>query len=1102
LQLPPSHYEFLAMRQSDPHAQAPVNSMRIDGTSIYSIGLIASTKYFLIAALLMLLTFSATAQTFNNGAILGTVTDPSGAAVPGATVRVRRENPPFHREARTDDAGNYQISSVPPGDYQLVFEKAGFQKVQVAAVNLNAAQQLRVDAQLHIGSVSEIVNVEASTAQVDTVSANIGSTVYGKQVQELALNTRSFTQLMTLQPGVSSSQAQQPGFGSNTGVPFSFNGGQSSANNWTLDGGRNIDPFNGNNLAMVNLDAIAEVRIERNAYSSEYGRNGGAQLNVVTKSGTNNYHGTLFEFFRNDKLDARNFFSTERPKNRYNNFGGTLGGPIKKNKLFFFLSNEYRRIWQSTGTRTGIVPTDAQIDGNFSGTRDIRDPVTGELFTGNRIPADRLDSNAQALLRTFYRRPNFQQGALNFTSSEPDGTNYRSALGRLDWKLKDSFTLFARYNIDSTRLISPYGLFSSNPMPYVADSEQSHIIRGANVSATWVINPNMVNQITGALYGQSLAISTSPNASRSRDPEFQVPHVLDAQTGSAGFIPSISISQGYAGIQIIWPQNIAGYSLELIDNFSWTRGSHNIKFGGSIDKENKSQNNSNPNNNGSFTFNGQSTGDALADLLIGSAFQYTENSNHVFGSTRWENWSLYVQDQWRATNRLTLDFGVRYEIYEPEKADDGLLSFFDPARFDPTKAPNILPGNGQIVTGTQNYGNGMVVVESPGAPFGKAVINSVYNTIAPRGGFSLSLGEKNDTVIRGGFGMFHDRWPQFVSGARNNFPFNQNASIFSTNFSNPGQGERRFFPISISNNASPWNIPYYMKWSLGIQRTLPGQILLDTNYVGSRGVSLVRSRNINQPRASVDVAAGRLNVNAARPYLGFADISTNETTGQSTYHSLQLSANRRFVQGLALQGSYTFSRSIDNVTTPINSYADNRMERALSGFDRTHVLVLSYVYELPLFRGKSGFLKHFLGGWQISGINRFESGTPFSITIPGDMAGVGTGGQRPDVTGPIKRETSQLRWFSGAFALPARGTFGSLGRNVVRGPGINNWDVSISKRTAIRENISLQFRAEFFNLFNHTQWAGVSASLGSANFGQITSARDPRITQLGLRLIF
>ncbi len=1052
------------------------------------------------------LALQAFGQTFNNGTFLGTVSDPSGAAVPGATVRVIRDNPPFHRDVVTDEAGNFQLAQVPPGLYRFEFEKDGFQKAQVAQVNLSAAQTARVDVQLTVGSMSEVVRVESPAAQVDTASANIGSTVYGTQVQELALNTRSFTQLMTLQPGVSSTQAQQPGFGSNTSVPFSFSGGQTSANNWTLDGGRNIDTFNGNNLAMVNLDAIAEVRIERNAYTSEYGRNGGAQVNVVTKSGTNSLHGSLFEFFRNDKLDARNFFANRRPKNRYNNWGGTVGGPIKKDKVFFFLSNEYRRIWQSTGTRTSIVPTDAQLAGDFSATRDIRDPLTGQLFPNRTIPANRLDPNALALIRTYYQRPNFQQGALNFTSAEPDGTKYRSGLGRLDWNVNDKLTIFGRYNIDSTRLISPYGLFAGNPMQNVADSEQSHLVRGANISATWVGSANLVNQITTSFYGQSLAISTSANAARTRAANFNVPRVFTTSVAAAGLIPSITMAQGYAGIDIRWPQNISAYTWELIDNLSWTRGRHTLKFGGSIDKENKSQNQSLPNNNGSFTFNSQPTGDALADLLTGNAFQYTENSNHIFGKSRWENWSLYVQDQWRATNHLTLTYGVRYELFEPEKDDEGFYSFFQASRFDRSRAATLLPATGQIVTGTQNYDNGVVVVGRPDSPYGNAMTNTTYNTFAPRGGFSWGLGKDSRTVVRGGFGMFHDRWSQVVSGARNNWPFNQSASIFSTTFSNPAQGERRFFPIALTNYDSPWNIPYYMKWSLGVQRAMPGDILLDTSYVGSRGVALVRTRDINQPRASADVAAGRLNVNAARPYPGFANINTNETTGQSTYHSLQVSATRRFWRGISLQGSYTFARSIDNAVAPVYAYADNRMERALSNFDRTHVLVLSYVYELPFFRDGSGVGKKVLGGWQVSGITRFESGTPFSITVPGDRAGIGSGGQRPDVTGAIGTPHTLAQWFTGTFPLPALGAFGSLGRNVVRAPGINNWDVSFSKRTDLFQRgdqpVQLQFRAEFFNLFNHTQYAGVSAGVGAANFGAITSARDPRIGQLGLRLLF
>ncbi|HUQ90520.1 MAG TPA: carboxypeptidase regulatory-like domain-containing protein [Bryobacteraceae bacterium] len=596
---------------------------------------------FRVVVAMLAIAVGVSGQTMNTGTLLGSVKDPSGAAVPEATVRIQRTDPPFERQVTTDGSGNYLAPQVPVGIYQITFEKTGFQKTVRNQVELSAGQSLRVDTALAIGSVAEAVEVSTQVAQVDTATGNVGSTISGSQVQEIALNTRSFTQLMTLQPGVSSLQAQQPGFGSNTSVPFSFNGGQTSANNWTLDGGRNIDTFNGNNLSMVNLDAIAEVRIERNAYSAEYGRNGGAQVNVITKSGTNAFHGTLFEFFRNDKLDARNFFAPVRPKNRYNNFGGTVGGPIVKDKLFFFVSNEYRRIQQNTGTRTSTVPTPAQITGDFSGGRTITNPATGQPFPDNRIPANLIDPNALSLIRTYYQppTPGFRQGALNFSSTEPDGTRYRSALGRFDYNWKPNLLLFGRYNIDSTRLFSPYGLFASNPMHNVADSEQSHVIRVMNLSANWTASPNLVNQITSAFFHTSLAISTGPNAARARAANLSIPRVFDSVTASGGLIPSISLAQGYAGIDIRWPQNISGYTWELIDNLSWNRGRHSLKIGGAIDKENKSQNQSVPNNNGTFTFNGSFTGDALADFLTGRAFQYTENSAHVFGVSRWVNLS-------------------------------------------------------------------------------------------------------------------------------------------------------------------------------------------------------------------------------------------------------------------------------------------------------------------------------------------------------------------------------------------------------------------------------------------------------------------------------
>ena len=421
-----------------------------------------------LAFLTGVLCLAASAQTFNTGTFLGTVTDASEAAVSGVTVHIFRTDPPLQRDVTTGRGRNLPGPTIAqPESTALSSTRPGFQRLIRSDISLSAGQSLRVDGTLKVGAVSESVESTSKVAQVDTATANVGNTIFGTQVQELALNTRSFTQLMTLQPGVNSSQAQQPGFGSNTSVPFSFNGGQTSSNNWTLDGGRNIDTYNGNNLSIVNLDAIAEVRIERNAYSAEYGRNSGAQVNVITRSGSNDFHGSLFEFFRNDKLDARNFFAASRPKNRYNNFGGTVGGPIVKNKVFFFLSNEYRRIYQNTGVRTGIVPTDAQIAGNFAGGRTITNPATGQPYPGNVIPASQIDPNAVKLIQTYFPRPTpgFSQGSLNYTSSEPDGTKYRSGLARVDYNISPNLLLFARWNIDSTRLLSPYGLFATNVIP-------------------------------------------------------------------------------------------------------------------------------------------------------------------------------------------------------------------------------------------------------------------------------------------------------------------------------------------------------------------------------------------------------------------------------------------------------------------------------------------------------------------------------------------------------------------------------------------------------------------------------------------------------------
>jgi hypothetical protein len=397
--------------------------------------------------------------------------------------------------------------------------------------------------------------------------------------------------------------------------------------------------------------------------------------------------------------------------------------------------------------------------------------------------------------------------------------------------------------------------------------------------------------------------------------------------------------------------------------------------------------------------------------------------------------------------------------------------------------------------------NGMVQV-GKNAEYGYGLTNAVHDVFDPRVGFAYSL-KDNKTVIRGGYGIFHDRWVIYASQARRNPPFNQSISIYNTSFSNPTGGQLQILPVTLSNFHSPWDVPYLHKWSLDVQRQLPAEILLDVGYVGSRGIHLIRTIDSNQPVANAAVAGGQISANAVRPYPGFGAINDFVTNGNSLYHSLQVSLARRFSRGISIQSAYTFSKSRDDTSTPQNSYLANRPEWGLSGFDRTHVSTSSFVWELPFGANLTGWEKRVFRGWEISGIMSFQSGNPMTITIPSDRAGTGDGGQRPNVLGPVERLMTLSQWFTtSAFALPALGTFGNAGRSIVRAPGINNWDTSFIKKTQLKENISLQFRAEFFNVFNHTQFSGVGTGFNSSTFGQVTSARNPRVSQLALRLAF
>ncbi|HTV54807.1 MAG TPA: TonB-dependent receptor [Terriglobia bacterium] len=1057
--------------------------------------------------LFVLAPVGALAQAANAGEILGAVKDPSGASIPDVAVSLINESSGWRRVTQTNSAGNYYLLDVPSGVYSVLFEKTGFRGFGRTHVALSAGESLTLNASLPLGSVHQSVTVRGGATRVNTATANLGNTVFNTQIENIPLVSRSFTQLVELEPGVASDIAQTPAFGSNTSVPFAASGvgtNSESANNFLVDGGRDIEPYNGNNLNIVSEDAISEISFQSNDYSTQYGRDAGAITNAITKSGTNQVHGSLFEYFQNNAMDSRNFFATSTPEDRYNDFGATVGGPIKKNKAFLFLSYEGRRIILSTGTRTAIVPTMAQINGDFSGLAPITNPVTGAPFPNNQIPASMLNSNSQLILENYYARPTpgFHQGPLNFTASNPDGTTFDEYLGRFDYDFSPKLTFAAHYIYDDTLLTSPFGLFTSNPMPNVDASTEREPIYSLNGSLTWTPSPNFVNVLTTDYFHNSMGISTSPLGSRNRVPALSIPHVYPCNTDDCTLIPTINQSQDYAGIDFLWPENIYSWTYELIDNSTLIKGKHLIKFGGEIDDENKTQDNAGANNNGSFTFTGQYTGNALADMLAGDAFSYSESSTHIKAPLNWMDPSLYVQDQFHASNRLTISPGVRWEYFPPETCSTGDCSIFLPSLWNPAEAATVL-ASGEIAPGTEHFGNG-IAVAGVNDPYGRKGTNSVLDTFEPRFGFAYVLTKDDKTVLRGGYGMFDDRWSQWVLGTYGNYPMDQSASIFNTNVSNPEKGVSEIFPPGVTSEASPWNIPTVQKWSLGLQRQLPKGVLFEADYVGTSGYNLIEDTDINQPHPNLAVAEGLRSDTADVPYLGDANIYTYMTNANSLYNSLQVSVLRQWASGLSFQLSYTYSKSMDDDITPYDSYAPLSAVWGDSTWDRTHILVMNYVYALPFFRNSTGWLGQTLGGWRVSGITTFESGEPQTIFLPEDVAGIGTPGyQLPNLVQPIHRIGTMAEWFNtSAFAVPALGTFGNAGRSLVRGPGENDWDIQVGKRWQFGESRTLEFDGEFFNAFNHTQWSGVDNGVGDPAFGQVTSALNPRIIQLGLHFRF
>jgi len=1041
---------------------------------------------------------SVNAQSYR-GTIRGTIYDPRGAVIPGAEIRVTNTETNETRIVQSGTDGEFSISSLRPGAYQIEATAKGFIK-SVQQLILAVNQEIRIDVEMSIGG-SDTVTINASK-DLKEDSASLGTVIYNNQITGLPLDGRNFYELSLLVPGAV--PAASGSAGSVRGdFAFSVNGAREDANNFLLDGVYNLDPKLNTFGVRPSVDAIREFEILTSTYDASFGRNPGAQVNVVSNSGSNNLHGSAFEFFRNAALDARNFFApATEPKPKYirNQFGGSVGGPIKVDRTFFFADYEGTRSREGI-TRVTNVPTAQERTGDFSESLFgvPLDPFSGQPFAQGSIPGFRIN-DVGGSIAALYPLPNRNVPFQNFVSSPTQSDDNDSFDVRIDHRLKDRIDLAFRYSYGDRSLFEPFTGPSFSLVPGFGDTVNR---RSQNFMSalTFLLTPNLVNETRLAF--SRVASSVTQQASQ-----------LNSNVG----LPTVSPMPRDAGLSFTTitgfsplgdegnnPQNSVTNVYQILNNASYAHGSHVLKFGADI---RISQQNAfrDVESRGRLQFSpfGQITGNALGDLLLGfpllTSIARVDNPQHI----RTQSYNFFINDSIRIRRNLTLIGGLRYEFNTPAVDAQDRANVYD------------------INSGT------LVQVGTNSVP--RSGFEADKNNFAPRVGFAWTIGNSQRTVIRGGYGVYFDQTPFAPAEALYfNSPYFDNNIFFSLpglplTLDNPFPS---FFPFPLPDSAlalqRDLRTGYMQHWNVNIERQVGDKTIFEIAYVGSKGTKLLTARDINQPPPN-DLPPGLPVV--PRPNPRFDDINLLESRANSNYHALQTRFQQRLSQGFSALVSYTWSKSIDDASNffsstgdpsfPQNSY-NVRAERGRSNFDVLHRLSANYSYIFPVGNGRryvanSGWLTTFLTGWETYGIVTLQSGRPFTVALLPDIDNSGTGrsilgfgaNDRPDAAAsPNLSNRTPERWFNtAAFVFPARGTFGNAGRNIVDGPGYQNVNLSLVKNTRIVEELNLQFRAEFFNLFNHPNFNLPDSFLGSPTFGRISSAREPRHIQFGVKLLF
>jgi hypothetical protein len=1117
-----------------------------------------------------------------NATITGSVLDPTGAVVPNVAITLTNVATGQARQTVSNGSGIYTFANVGVGHFNLDATAAGFEKFSRTDIVVNTDQTLKEDVNLTVGNAAQTVTVQANALQVQSETSELSTLITGQQVTQLATNGRNVTALAALGLGVSNNLPAFSGVAGLTSANgISFNGTRTTHNIYLLDGGELNDRGCGGCFSSLpSIDALAEFQTLDSNYSPDYGIGSGGTILMVIKSGSHDFHGTLYYFNRNEDYDANNYFTKlagqAKPEFRLNEPGGNIGGPLfiphiynnSRKRTFFFVNEEWRRLIQGStpttvntimasnfptagaslaytvpsGGKVPIVP--ATTDGNKLLLYKADGLTAGQPFPGNIIPANLIDQNAVLELNAgTFPKPNL--GTSQYISSIPQPTYAREDVVRIDHAINSKLQLMGHllHEPVSVNFFPP--LWGDSTYPTVGTAMQNPAWSSV-IKLTQTISPTLLNE-TAVLYSGN-KITLTPIAGQGgsfvQPSGWTATSFFPVANNIGSRMPEIDLQgtplqTNWSSSYFPWKNGYEGF--EYRDDLSWTRGLHQFKFGFSWLHDYKNQQ-LQYNTQGTAIFNSSAfSGDSYINFLLGDASTF-EQLNYLYGK-HWvnNNYGFYLLDNWHIQPRLTLNLGIRFDglPHAFERYDQ--FANFVPADYNTslgnpvTAAGTLDPAQLTNYNGTPFYLNGIRLAGVGGFPRGN--VQNSYKTWQPRIGFAYDATGDGKTVVRGGFGMFFERVQgNDVYNAALNPPFAYIPTATNVYFSNPhtsaltGATTSQTFPSALTNLEYKYTPPGTANYSFGVQRQIAPAVVAVIQYAGSIGWDQNDDRNINtlpltDPNNAANpydlregVSNGSLNANIYRIQPGFAGITQEENETNFSYNSLQIGLRMENRHGLTTQVAYTYSHEIDEVSNDLNGLSDPfnpAYDRGSGAFDRRHILNVNYIYNFPFFEHSTNWAaRTALGGWQFSGVTVAQSGTPEYITYTGATDTLGLGGgttNRPDLVAPISYPKKRLAWFStSSFANPTppwlggpNQGFGNAGKDAVVGPGLFNFNWSLYKTIPFKqEGPSLELRFEFFNVFNHTEFNNIDQNSGDSNFGQVTTAYDPRTLQLGAKFHF